>query len=203
MERRYISQKELDIMLEANDKYLSSLGECGKSANLSFYDLKGLKFCGHNLQFVGFYESDLRGADFRNCNIREINLNFAKTDGLIMPDVPMQCPESGEFVAYKKVLGGNIGGNKWYIARLLIPSDAKRTSGLTKTCRSDKAIVMCIEDMDGNIVSRNTAYSWYDPAFVYMVGHEAIADDFDSNRWSDYTHGIHFYTNRKDVINFG
>lgn len=196
---RRVSQEELNKLLSEHDEFIASNGKSGHYAYLANCDLSGLKFCGHNLQYLDFYDSNLEKADFTDCDIRNISLNFANTDNIIMPDIPLQCPESGEFVAYKKVWGGN----KWLIAELLIPADAKRTSGLTKTCRSDKAIVMCIEDMDGNIVSRNTAYSWYDPAFVYRVGHEAIADDFDSNRWSDYTHGIHFYINRKDVINFG
>lgn len=195
---RRVSQEELNKLLSEHDEFIASNGKSGHYAYLANCDLSGLKFCGHNLQYLDFYDSNLENADFSDCDIRNISLNFANTDGITMPDTPLQCPEFGEFVAYKKVLRGN----KWLIAKLLIPADARRISGLTPICRSDKAIVVHFEEMNGKIISQRYATSWYDPSFIYRVGEEAVVDNFSENRWNDFAPGIHFYTQKKEAVLF-
>lgn len=83
--------------------------------------------------------------------------------------------------------------------KLLIPADAKRLSATTEKCRADKAVVLEIQDMDGNILDE-CAYSSYQNAqdFEYKVGETVTPrEPFDDNRWDECSSGIHFFIDRE------
>lgn len=66
-------------------------------------DMKNVKFNKADLIRATFIECDLRNADFRKASVREINLiDCYMNDVLGLDDLPMRCPETGEFTAWKK-----------------------------------------------------------------------------------------------------
>lgn len=97
----------------------------------------------------------------------------------------LRCPESGYFKGYKKCFNQRM-------VTLLIPKDAGRSSATSNTCRCSKARVLEISNLD-RTKFYTEAYSYVDSNFVYRLGEMAVATNYNEDRWSDSTGGIHFY----------
>ena len=103
------------------------------------------------------------------------------------------CPEEGSFIGYKKANG--------CLIKLLILEDSKRSSATTIKCRCDKAKVLDIINIKtGEKIS--SVASGYDEDFIYTVGEIVRVNNFDNDRWNEYTTGIHFFMNKENAINF-
>lgn len=153
-------------------------------ANLNKVHLNDAKVCWANL-----CDTDLYGADLHNADLRNANLNGAKN----IPFIPLACPCEGPFIAWKKVDN--------CIIKLFIPEDAKRSSATTNKCRCDKAKVLEITNLEANkhideVINYNYARC------VYKVGKMVYPDKFDDNRWIECSHGIHFFMNKKEAIEY-
>ena len=150
---------------------------------------------GANLYGANLYRANLYRANLNGANLNRANLDRANLDGATnIPFIPFACPSDGAFIGWKKV------GNCLVI--LEIPEDARRCSCTSQKCRCDKAKVLGITNLDTNeSVSeiKNTSYS---PAVTYVVGEMVYPDSFDENRWNECSHGIHFFINKQDAINY-
>ena len=134
--------------------------------------------------------ADLSGADLRSADLSGADLSGAKE----VPYVPFACPSDGAFIGWKKVEN--------CLVKLEIPEDARRCSCTSQKCRCDKAKVLEITDLNTNeSVSeiKNTSYS---PAVTYVVGEMVYPDSFDENRWNECSHGIHFFINKQNAIDY-
>ena len=138
--------------------------------------------------------ADLGGADLRGAYLRGADLGGAYLRGAKnIPFIPLSCPSDGEFIGWKKV------SNK--LVRLLIPSDAKRSSSTSNKCRCDKAKVLEITELDGS----NPITSVINNNYIetqYVVGEMVFPDSFDENRWNECSNGIHFFINKQEAINY-
>ena len=103
------------------------------------------------------------------------------------------CPDS-EFIAYKKA-------NK-HIIVLKILKNSKRSNATSLKCRCDKAKVLKIEKIDGEISKLTQIASNYDSAFLYKVGKIVKVKNFDENRFNECSTGIHFFINRQSAVNY-
>ena len=161
-----------------------------RGANLYGADLYGANLRGANLRGADLYGANLYGADLREANLREANLRGAKN----IPFIPLVCPERGSFTAFKKC------GS--YIIELLIPQDAKRCSATTRKCRASYAKVVAITNMDGSQaeVDHVTNHA-YEP-IEYKIGEYVHPDSFDDDRWNECSHGIHFFINRQEAVEY-
>ena len=134
-------------------------------------------------------------ANLTRANLYGANLDGANLDGATnIPFIPFACPSDGAFIGWKKV-------NNCLIM-LEIPEDARRCSCTSQKCRCDKAKVLGITNLDTNqSVSeiKNTSYS---PAVTYVVGEMVYPDSFDENRWNECSHGIHFFINKQNAIDY-
>ena len=159
-------------------------------ANLRGANLRGANLRGANLRGADLYGANLYGADLREANLREANLRGAKN----IPFIPLVCPERGSFTAFKKC------GS--YIIELLIPQDAKRCSATTRKCRASYAKVVAITNMDGSQaeVDHVTNHA-YEP-IEYKIGEYVHPDSFDDDRWNECSHGIHFFINRQEAVEY-
>ncbi|MTD37678.1 hypothetical protein GIX45_03305 [Erwinia sp. CPCC 100877] len=99
--------------------------------------------------------------------------------------MPLQCPDAGPFIGYKKAQ------NK--VVQLWIPSDAKRSSATGRKCRCDKAVVMDILNVDRTKADVSAVNSNYDHMFVYKIGASVSVDNYNLDRWAECTSGIHFF----------
>ncbi|MFQ7466481.1 MAG: DUF5758 domain-containing protein, partial [[Clostridium] leptum] len=104
---------------------------------------------------------------------------------------PLQCPESGSYIGYKKASG--------LVVELEIPADARRSSATSRKCRASKAKVLSITDINGNPAGGQVK-SNYDPNFVYAIGETVEVTDFDDNRWNECSTGIHHFITRAEAV---
>ena len=164
-----MTNEELKKIIEKHEKWLKSQ-EGGERADLRDANLRGADLCG----------ADLCGADLRG----------AKN----VPFVPMACPDSGSFTAWKKAHG--------HIVKLLISEDARRSSATGRKCRCDKAVVVAIETVSGESAELDEIASDRDGAFIYKVGETVTEPNFCEDRFNECAEGIHFFINRQEAVDY-
>ena len=161
-------------------------------ADLSFANLEGANLSWANLEDALLYGAKLHGANLSGAKLYGADLNGAKN----IPFIPLACPSEGAFIGWKKVEGK-------YLVKIQIPKDARRLSATSRKCRCDKAMVLDITSLDGEthfdeVVNYNYNYK----KTIYKVGEMVYPDSFDENRWVECSHGIHFFVNKEDAINY-
>lgn len=175
-----------------------------RGADLYGADLYGADLRGANLRSAILYGADLYGADLRDADLydadlRDADLRDAKNIDKIAWNArtafyPLQCPETGSFIGYKKASG--------YIVELEICANAKRSSATSRKCRCSKAKVLSITYSDGSDSGLTEITSDFNKEFVYRVGEIAEAPDFDENRWDECTASIHFFITRGEAVKY-
>ena len=112
----------------------------------------------------------------------------------------LHCPETGSYIAYKKAFTQNkVHTDVCVIVKLQILENAKRSSAGGNKCRASAAKVLSISSINKKKYYK-TAYSTYDPDFIYEVGKIVKVTDFDENRWNECTSGIHHFLTRQEAI---
>ena len=171
-----------------------------RGANLLGADLRGANLlnailCGADLSGANMCSADLHGADLRGANLLKVSLCGANLCGAKnLPFIPLSCPDSGSFTAWKKANG--------YIVKLLIPEDARRSSATGRRCRCDKAIVVAIETINGELSELKEIASDCDETFIYTVGETVIEPNFCEDRFVECAEGIHFFVNRQEAVDY-
>ena len=174
-------------------------------ADLSCANLRGADLSGANLSDADLPGADLscanlRGADLSCANLRGANLFGANLSDASMDQMiwdihtvfyPLQCPDSGSYIGYKKASG--------LVVELEIPADARRSSATSRKCRASKAKVLSITDINGNPAGGQVK-SNYDPDFVYTIGETVEVSDFDDDRWNECSTGIHHFITRAEAV---
>ncbi len=158
-------------------------------ADLSNADLRGAYLCGANLSNAYLYGADLSSAYLYGADLSSAYLCGAKNIFC-----PINCPEEGEFIGFKKA------GR--YIVKLKITDDAKRCSSTERKCRCSKALVLSIETIDGKNDGTMKVPSNYDSKFVYRVGQPVEVENFCDDRWKECSEGIHFFITRKEAEDY-
>jgi hypothetical protein len=188
-----MKQKTLNEILERHVLWLRN-ERGGVRANLHKADLCGANLCGANL-----YKADLREANLCGADLREANLYKADLLGGDIPFIPMTCPDTGSFIAWKKAYSYF---GEAYLVKLLIPEDARRSSATGRKCRADKAKVLSIEPIESVPVIVDKVRSKYDSNFYYQVGQYITIPDFDPDRFHECAPGIHFFINKQEAIDY-
>ena len=179
---------DIKLILEKHAKWARG-EDGGERADLRDADLRGA-----NLR-----DADLRGANLRGANLRNANLCGAKNTDKTVWDAytafyPLQCPETGSFIGYKKAADK--------IVMLEICADAKRSSATSRKCRCSKAKVLSITNLDGSESGLSEIESDYDEDFIYCVGETVEVPDFNDNRWNECAPGIHFFITREEAVKY-
>ena len=165
-----------------------------RGANLGGANLRGANLGGANLCCANLCCANLRDANLCCANLGGANLGGANIRGArSIPYIPLACPSDGEFTGWKKV------GDK--LIRLLIPADAKRSSAASIKCRCEKAKVVAITSLDeGECYEEVTNCNYAET--IYRVGEMVYPDSYDDDRWNECSHGIHYFINKQDAINY-
>ena len=135
-------------------------------------------------------EAVKKGADLRDAYLSGANLSGAKG----IPYIPLACPSDGTFIGWKKIAYD-------YLVMLEIPEDARRCSATTQKCRCDKARVLGITNIKTNEVLESVVNSNFHET-TYTVGEMVYSDSFDEDRWNECSHGIHFFINKQDALDY-
>ena len=179
-------------------------------ADLYKADLRGAELYGANLRGADLRRADLSGADLRRADLRGAELYEADLRGAELygaknvPFIPMTCPDSGAFVGWKKVCVQH-GYGEYAIAKLLIAEDAKRSSATTRKCRADYVEVLELQALDGTRLPAGVeGYSMRggEHMALYREGKRVSADGWDEDRWNECSHGIHFFINRHEAVEY-
>ena len=169
-------------------------------ANLRDADLSYANLYGANLRYTNLSKANLRDADLSYANLYGANLSGANLygadlrDAKNIPYIPLECPSDGAFVGWKKV--------KNVLIKLEIPADAKRSSATTNKCRCDKAKVLGFYDLNSTELNIDKIINYVWNTCEYRKGEMVYPDYFDENRWNECSHGIHFFINKQDAINY-
>ena len=159
-------------------------------ADLSWANLEGADLTNANLEYAILYSANLDGSFITGAKVHGANLNGAKN----IPFIPLSCPSEGAFIGWKKVDG-------YFLVKLQIPEDARRSSATTRNCRCDKAMVLDITSLDGE-EHYNEVVNYNYTTTVYKVGEMVYPNSFDDYRWLECSTGIHFFINKEDAINY-
>ena len=176
-----------------------------EGANLEGAYLKGANLYGAYLYGANLEGANLEGANLEGANLKGANLEGAYLKGAYLyganlygakdiPYIPLNCPSEGSFIGWKKVCGNLI--------KLEIPEDAKRLSSVSMKCRCDKAKVLSVWNMRLKEEVSEVVNHAYNQNTLYKVGEMVYPDYFDEDRWNECSHGIHFFINKQDAINY-
>ena len=166
-----------------------------KGADLTGADLRGADLRDADLTGADLRDADLTGANLRDADLTGANLRGADLTGAKeIPYVPFACPSDGAFIGWKKVCGNLI--------KLEIPEDARRCSATSLKCRCDKAKVLSVWNMILEEEVSEVVNHAYEQNTLYKVGEMVYPDSFDEDRWNECSHGIHFFINKQDAINY-
>ncbi|MBR2527753.1 MAG: pentapeptide repeat-containing protein [Blautia sp.] len=182
-------------------------------ADLSGANLVGADLRKANLREASLQNADLRKADLREADLRRADLRGADLSGAVLTNALLQdadldqvlsndltvglrnwCPTEGSFTAYKRC--------GQYIAELLIPADALRSNGTTRRCRTNKAKVISITELNGASDGTTQVISTADDDLLLKEGEEISVSNFDPCRWNEHTTGIYFFMDRPDCIDY-
>ncbi len=142
---------------------------------------------------------------------------------MLEKEFPLKCPEKGSFVGYKKCVvldkseqcgffGSDCDLNANHVlVTLEIPSTSRRSSAFGNKCRCESAKVIDIiginaDPYDRTIIHYESAISGFVPhgpqLLHYIKNGIVVADSFDDNRWRECSHGIHFFMEPEEAINY-
>lgn len=129
----------------------------------------------------------------------------------IIPPVGFELSLSRDedMIGWKKalIIGVNFGtiGYEYVIVKLKIPKDATILFTPSK-CRTIRAIVLgfypCAYGGEDYPLDRTSAMSWYDHSFNYNLGEEITPDYFDYDWRKTCSHGINFFRNFDEAVNY-
>ena len=166
-------------------------------ADLSSADLRGANLSDANLSYANLSYANLRGAnlsyaDMRGANLSYANLSYADLSDAIGAALALaRCSflPDGDIVGWKKLENG--------IAKLLIPSSARRSHAASRKCRASEAFVTQLFLSD-NIYPYGI--SQYDRTFLYKEGETVFPKEpFCEDRWDECASGIHFFITREEA----
>ena len=158
-----------------------------------------------NLNSAVLYEADLNHAILNGAELKQTCLNNAYLSGADLSNAKFAfCPTNlpnGEFIGWKKVREYSKNNNR-YIIKLKILADSKRSRGTSDKCRCDKALVLEIQDLDGNKLDLTEITNYNYAQCTYKVGEIVYSDSWDENRFNECSHGIHFFLDREMAVNY-
>ena len=183
----------IKLILEKHAKWIRG-EDGGERANLYGADLRGADLSAANLRNADLCDADLRGANLCGADLCDAKNTDKTAWDAYTAFYPLQCPETGSFIGYKKAAGK--------IVMLEICADAKRSSATSRKCRCSKAKVLSITNLDGSESGLSEIESNYDKDFIYCVGETVEVPDFDDNRWNECAAGIHFFITRGEAVKY-
>lgn len=171
-----------------------------RGADLRYANLQNANLYQANLCEADLYKADLCSANLCSANLCDTYIHYTNLHGAYLidakniPYIPFACPTDGAFIGWKKIDGR--------LVKLEIPEDARRSSATTRKCRCDKAKVLEITDIDGNNPISEIENISKPHHLLYKVGEMVYPDSFDEDRWNECSHGIHFFINKQEAINY-
>lgn len=168
------------------------------SANFNETNCKDALFLSANLTEASFEGADLDGASFVQANLTEANLQdtniitaeFDNTVGIY----PV-CPDTGSFTAW--TLAEDSKGNDFLI-KAMVPWQAKRSSGTTRKCRTNKLYIDKIFTINGEDVPKSFRLKNRD--IKTAVGESLVDDDYEIDRFKVSSSDLYFWISKEEAL---
>ena len=168
------------------------------SANFNNTNCKDALFLSANLTEASFEGAGLEGTSFVQANLTEANLQdtniitaeFDNTVGIY----PV-CPTEGSFTAW--TLAEDSKGNDFLI-KAMVPRQAKRSSGTTRKCRTNKLYIDRIFPIDGEDVPKSFRLKNRDVKTA--VGESLIDNDFEIDRFKTSSVDLYFWISKEEAL---
>lgn len=139
---------------------------------------------------------------------------FMFDDDTIIPPFGFEVSLSRDedMIVWKKALNPKVKFNNYkepyfehVIVMLKIPKDASVVFTPSK-CRANRAIVLgfypCAYGGEAYELDITSTMSWYNHAFRYNFDQEVVPDYFDRNWRKTCSHGIHFFRNFDEAVQY-
>lgn len=222
----------LEKVLEAHARWFNEIGDEIKDedradfsdCNCGGLDLRSAMLWGANMRNCDLRVADLRGANLTRADLTGANLfraylqNARLVGAQNVPYIPLGCPDTGSFIAWKKAILCPINDHpadcidedghvrEYCVVKLRIPEDAERSTDTSGECRATKAEVLEIQKLDGTVLvdehnpEMACALSIRDRSFMYFVGQTVSVPKLGEDRYQHFSSGIFFYINRMDAV---
>lgn len=195
-----------------------------RECEFTYADWTNMKSWATNFVGICCTNTKIKESEFRLCNFQSAdlsdaildkpewgvsnlyNVNFGKNRteneiGYISDAVcgSSACPIEGSFIGWKKIFDDE--ANEYRLVKLWIPEDAKRSSSTTQKCRCSFAQVLKITDLL-ETTEYDKVENWNYKKTLYKVGEMVFPDSFDEDRWTECSHGIHFFIDKRSALNY-
>jgi hypothetical protein len=178
-------------------------------ANLSGADLRGAVLSGANLRSAILSRAILSGANLSDANLSGANLRGAVLSGADLRGAVLSgvqnIPDYVQAVTSILPDGPIIGWKKCndrIIVKLQIPAKAKRSNATGRKCRAEFVKVLALYDSASTTELAEDAVavtSAHGPRTEYQKGKVVKSDEWDDDRWTECSHGIHFWITRLEA----
>ena len=168
-------------------------------ANFNNTNCKDALFLSANLTEASFEGADLDGASFAQANLTEASLEDAQNIDLAEFDntvgIYPVCPDTGSFTGW--TLAEDSKGNDFLI-KAMIPWQAKRSSGTTRKCRTNKLYIDKIFTINGEDVPKSFRLKIRDVKTA--VGESLVDDDYEVDRFKVSSTDLYFYITKEEAL---
>lgn len=168
-------------------------------ANFNNTNCKDALFLSANLTEASFEGADLDGASFAQANLTEASLEDAQNIDLAEFDntvgIYPVCPDTGSFTGW--TLAEDSKGNDFLI-KAMIPWQAKRSSGTTRKCRTNKLYIDKIFTINGEDVPKSFRLKNRDVKTA--VGESLVDDDYEVDRFKVSSTDLYFYITKEEAL---
>ena len=171
------------------------------NAILSQCRIYSCKFNSANLCKTTINYCVIANSEFIKTKMKNTALRHNSYENSILPKARNICPKNGKFIAWKRA---GTKDKTHVIVKLEIPEDAKRISTFSNRCRCDKAKVLEIQDLFGNVLPDTTAISLFSNHFIihYKPGNIVYANGFNPDYREDCSYGINFFMTKKEALDY-
>ena len=146
------------------------------------------------LEQTSISDNILEKTRIQNTNTLNTKLYTNNVDNESEIERPAYCPDSGQFIAWKKIDAN-------HILKLLVTADAKRVSLLDRSCKINKAIIIGIERPDGTKHKKEITPN-YKRFQSYKTGETLVSKYFDERWWDSNGDEIRCFINRDDALKY-
>lgn len=168
------------------------------STNFNETNCKDALFLSANLTEASFEGADLDGTSFAQANLTEANLQdtniiTAEFDNTV--GVYPVCPSDGSFTGW--TIGEDSKGNDFLI-KAMIPWQAKRSSGTTRKCRTNRLYIDKIFPINGEDVPKSFRLKNRD--IKTAVGESLVDDDYEVDRFKVSSTDLYFWISKEEAL---
>lgn len=175
--------------------------------NLSHADLHNTDLSYANLRYTDLSDANLKETCLLSVNLSGSILSNADlykaylTDAILSDTILDEKDRIRKGIILEEDLKGYKQCQKGLIVELIIPKGSIVFSINKSKCRTNRAKVVSITDINGEAIY-DKAVSYHDDTFTYEVGKEYEIENFNLMYNVECSSGIHFFRTRQEAVDY-